>query len=324
MRRRRAPALLLCCLAVIAAGSVLTSGPGAVASAATPGAPTIFFTVGAPHRAEGQLWSVRANGRHPRLLRDAMPLGPEGPEAVLTRDWRRILCLCRRGEIDSLHSDGSHLQRLGRRPAGTPVLSSNGWVLRVRRANRLLAQRPDGSRRHLVARLGAGIDERVVPSPRGDRVAFVVYGCLDAECSGGSGEGLETVSVRGGRVSTVYGTDEEFDNVQWSRDERKLIFSVGAGPEADPEATLPEDRWVLAPSDASGAGRVLPIREEIGSPFFSPAGSRLAVARLSRSGYEQLATIGLGDRRLRPLLTTRCRRPLCLASLRVIDWTDRG
>src|SRR5262249_50286572 len=137
-------------LAVLAACFVGTAAAPAAASAGTVYYSTadIYFS--------GKLWSVGDHGGSRHLLRQNLFPGPSRVIATISRDGRRILCLCRRGEVDSMRLDGSGMRRIGPRPPGTRydlvALGAGGETVWLdERHNRLMIQAADGSHRRPVA-----------------------------------------------------------------------------------------------------------------------------------------------------------------------------
>lgn len=294
--------------------------------------PTVFFTMGTPGKwSTAQLWAVGADGSNPRLLRRNLPRGPEGPMAVLSRKGNRILCICRRGEIDSIRLDGSGLRRLGRRPRGSGftevTLGPTGRVFWVRK-NRLLSQRPDGGDRQVHLRVDPRrvvIDRLLAVSPSGRRIAYVTD-CFRAGCR----RALRTMRLDGSERTVAYREQPGYGiaSIVWSHDETMLAFSHALpGELKGPPTERQWDSFVVG-RDGSGLRAIAagPAAEE--NPFFSPDDSRLlythtppapdgGVSQLSR----QLLTIGLDGGAPLPLLDTGCVSPACLAEPRVFAWT---
>lgn len=257
---------LLAALLGLAAALVL-------AGAANAAAGTIYYTVGSPEPHIAQLWSVRENGQRPQLLRRRMPVDPEGGTAALSRDGKRLFCVCRQGELNAVRTDGTHLRRLGTLPRGTRydtvTLSSSGWAFWAKGNKWVYGQKPGAKPRKLATfRGGAVIDERVVPSPNGSRLAVVVYGPAD------NVESVVTMRRDGSGRTLAYqgsGLGKEIYDVSWSPTGDPLILSDGTGGEADPKGELPVHyprQWFLVPSDGSDpAGTVLPLVEQASYPF---------------------------------------------------------
>lgn len=315
-------------LAVATALCLIVALP--IASAAGSG--RIFFTVGSREPHISELWSVRDGGGDAQRLRARMPVGPEGGTATLSPDGKRILCVCRREEVDSVRLDGSHLRRLGSLPRAVRydivTLSSTGtafWVKGYRRiVSRRAGARTQRSFRGAAAR-EAVIDERVVPSPDGSRIAYVAYGCFDPVCPDDDAETLLTADLDGGNRTAVYrsaGLGKEIWEVAWSADGSRLIFSDGTG-EGDPKGELPVSyprRYFVAPADGSnpaGTPVVLPLNAS--DPFFSPDASRLVFAERTRSSVE-LWTAGADGSNPVTLLPTSCRDFRCEFAPRVFGW----
>lgn len=289
-------------------------------------AATIYFVKSARVPLTGQLWSAEAHGGERRVLRERMPVGPEGAVAALAHNGRRILCLCRNGEIGSVALDGSHLRRLGRLPRNTRydvvTLGGDGRAFWVKRSNRIWSQAHDGEPKVISWQRNAVVDERVVPNPAGDRVAFVCYGCLGFNCPPGEAMQVRTVRLGGSGMRTVYRSsleNREIADLQWSADGSRLIFS--SSTEFEKESTDPfETEYLLVGADGSGP-EVLPFSpSDFYSPFFSPSGRRLAVATYSPAGREQLRTVGLDGGSPETVFAGNCRPPSCERPPRVIGW----
>jgi hypothetical protein len=304
------------------------------ASATSAGAGTIFYTVGShePHIAE--LWSVREDGSRLERLRRQMPVGPQGGVATLARDGRRILCLCRRGEVDSVRLDGTHLQRIGPQPAGTRydvvTLSSTGWAFWVKDFSRIVAQKAGTRKRYsfLATKPGyTAADLTVVPSPDGRRIAFAVYGCAQAGCPDDELQTLFTADLDGSNRTVVYrggGLAKEIWDIAWSPDGSQLVFSNGTG-EGDPKGELPVSyprQFYLAPSDGSEPqGRPLPLPEIATDPIFSPASDQLVLRAASGSRF-LVQTTPLDTYLPVPLHGTGC-HAYCEFSSRPFAWSPR-
>lgn len=307
--------------AALVLAAVLAFAPSA---GAAPG--KIFFTVGSPEPHIAQLWSVREDGGRLRLLRRQMPVDPEGGTAVLARDRKRILCICRQGEINSVRTDGTHLRRLDTLPRGTRydvvTLSSTGWAFWVKGYKWIVAQKA-GEKPRTIATFsgGAVIDEGVIPSPDGRRLAVVVYGPAD------NVESVVTIRLDGSDRTLVYqgsGLGKEIYDVAWSPDGGRLILSDGTGGEADPKGELPVHYprlWFVAPSDGSNpAGTVLPLPEQISYPSFSPDGTRLAFTAYVGGG-PRLTVAGLDGGAAHSLPGSGC-RSYCEFAPRVVAWAQ--
>jgi hypothetical protein len=310
-----------------ALGCLLVLAPAAAAGARS----TIFFTQGDPRAPfAGQLWSVGAGGSGLKLLRRAMPTGPEGAVAVLARGGRRILCFCRSGEIDSIWLDGSHLRRIGAPPRGTRydmvALSSTGRTFWVRGDRELLSQRANGTDRRVVAKVNinrAIIEESVAPSPAGNRVAFVEQGLRND-----SGPIVKTVRLDGSGVTTAFRENHELviATPTWSRDETRLVTDHGREVYKGTEA---ENQVDLLSFGIRGADPVFVTATSSESefyPYFSPDASRIAYTfSPPLAGFlgppDEIFTIPAAGGKPSKLVTTHCRFPDCEFSPRVIGWT---
>ena len=292
----------------------------------------IFFTVSARTPHVSQLWSVGEEGGDARVLRPRLPVGPEGGVATLSRDGGRILCICRREEVDSARLDGSHLRRVGLLPRAVRydivTLSSTGQAFWVK-ANKRIVSRRAGSRRQQafrgVAAPEAVLDERVVPSPDGRRIAYVAYGCLDAICPGEDIQTLLTANADGSDRTVVFrssGLAKEIWEVAWSPDGSRLIFSDGTG-EGDPKGELPVSyprEYFVAPADGSNpAGTPVVLSLNASDPFFSPDATRLVFSERTRSSVE-LWTAAADGSNPASLVPTSCRDFRCEFAPRVFGW----
>lgn len=249
--------------------------------------------------------------------------------AVLSRKGNRILCFCRRGEIDSIRLDGTRLRRLGRRPGGTGfavvTLGPNRRVYWVRKG-RLLSQRANGRGRRVlisVDRRRALIEQQVAISPSGRRIAYVT-GCFRVGCR----TTIRTMRMDGSERTVAFREQDGYGigGIVWSHDETELAFSHAKfGELKGPPA---ERRWdsFVVDRDGSGLRAITAGPEE--NPFFSPDDSRLVftftppapgggVSELAR----RLLTVGSGGGPPASLLETGCARPACLAEPRVFAWT---
>jgi hypothetical protein len=300
------------------------------AAAATPG--TLFFTVGSPTPHVAQLWSVKEDGADPQLLRRQMPVDPEGGTAALSRDGKRVFCVCRQGEIDSVRPDGTHLRRLDDLPRGTRydivTLSSTGAAFWVKGNKWVIGQKPRGKPRKLATfNGGVVIDERVVPSPDGRRLAVVAYGCLAPGCATDETESVLTMRLDGTDRRLVYqgsGLGKEIYDVAWSANGAQLILSDGTGGESDPKGELPVHyprQWFLVPAGGTDtAGTVVGLPESVNNPFFSPEGTRLAFTT-PHDGGPRLTIAGLDGADPRLLPGIGC-RGYCEFSPQVVAWAQ--
>lgn len=303
--KARALALLGLCLAAVLAAFPARAAAGTVFYSTA----NIYFS--------GRLWSVHDDGTHRRLLRSKVFTGPSGVIATVSRDRRRILCLCRRGEVDSMKLDGSGMKRIGVRPRGTRYdtvgLGTRGETLWMEfRHDRLMMQDADGSDRHPVVRGGHGlfVDEEFAISPDGRKVAFVGYRGRPAE--------VWIAPVAGGPKKSVYrsaGEREIFD-LQWSQDSRSLAFTDYPVVEkyetpADPNAHF----FVYSGGPAREVQVALPAAP--GQPFFSPGGSQMA---LPGEVPGTLYTAGRDGQVHQRLLGGRCGEVQCLFGPAAFGW----
>jgi WD40 repeat protein len=317
---------------LLATFTVLLASTCATTASATAG--TIYFTTGSPEPRIAQLWSVREDGSGLERLRRQMPVGPQGGTATLARDGRHLLCLCKRGEVDSVRLDGSHLRRLGPQPPGTRydlvTLSATGWAFWVEGYTRVFAQQVAGGKRFSFAASksrSAAVDLRVVPSPDGQRIAYAVYGCLQAPCPSEDVQTLVSADLDGSDRTVVYrgeGLAKEIWDVAWSPDGSQLVFTNGTG-EGDPKGELPVSyprQLFVVPADGSEPqGRPLPFPETASDPAFSPAGDRLVLSAVLDQRFA-LQITPLDSFAPTPLPGTSC-RAYCEFSPRPIAWAAR-
>jgi hypothetical protein len=292
---------------------------------------TVYFTAAGPFGV-AQVWSVDAAGGKAELLRRRMPVGPEGGAAALSRNGRKIFCVCRKDEVDSIGTGGGGLRRVGPLPRalryGVVTLGPDGRAHWIRRFTTVYSLAP-GARRPRVFRAVRNpesvVDERIVPSPDGRRIAYVAYGCLGPTCPDDGIETLLTAKVGGSGKTVVYqstGEGKEIGEVAWSADGSQLIFVDGTG-EGDPKGELPvffPPRYLVAPADGSNpAATPIALPEGAFNPFFSPTADRLAFTVFNRGRFElQAATTGSAE--ASPLTKLHCRYPNCEFAPRVLGW----
>lgn len=317
MARARERATIVRALAVLGACVAWAAAAPSVA-----GAGTVFFST-ADLYFSGKLWSVHDNGGKPRLLREKTFTGPSGVIATISRDGRRILCLCRRGEVDSMKLDGSDMKRIGTRPPGTRYdvvgLGAAGETVWLdERHDRVMMRNADGSHSRPVAIPARGrvLEEEFAVSRAGDEVAFV-----SGRCSGG---GCETevwiAPVGGGRKKRVYRTGDlrGIDGLRWSQDGRSLAFVDF--PEFEDKYETPED-----PNDhllvySGGIVREIPVASPAApdAPYFAPAAPSLALPGLAPG---TLFAVGLDGQPQRRLVHQHCNEIRCLFGPTVFGWT---
>lgn len=313
----------------VAAALALLALLGLTASAAAKR--TVYFTRSGPTPGLSQIWSVETTGGKARLVRRRMPNGPQGGIVAISRDGRRIFCICRQDEVGSVRTDGTGLRRVGPLPRAVRydnvTLGPDGRAYWVKAFTKVISLAP-GARKPRAFRAvrdrEAVVDERVVASPDGRRIAFVVYGCLVPDCTDEDLETLLTADVGGGERTVVYqstGLGKEIGEVAWSADGRRLVFADGTG-EGDPKGELPvffPQQYLVAPADGSNpAGTPVTISEEGFNPFFSPQGERLAFTFWARPEFA-LGTAPVGGEGV-PLTATSCRYPACEFPPRVFAW----
>lgn len=316
MARARERAALARALALLSVCFALAAVPPSVA-----GAGTVFFST-ADTYFSGKLWSVPDNGGKPRLLRERTFTGPGGVVATISRNGRRILCLCRRGEVDSIRLDGSQMQRIGSRPRGTRydvvALGAGGETLWIdERHNRLMMVSAGGSHPHPVgtAEHGRIVEESFAVNRAGDEVAFVTGRCRAGTCE----EEVWIAPVGGGAKTRAYRVAglRGIDGLQWSQDGRSLAFVDF--PEFEDKYEIPED-----PNDhllvySGGAVHEVPVVSPANpdEPFFAPGGSSLA---LPGAAPGTLYAVGVDGRPSRQLTHLRCNEVRCLFGPTVFGW----
>ena len=317
MRRLVAAAALLAFLALPAAAAAK---------------PTVYFTRSGPVPGSSQIWSVPAAGGKAHLVRRRMPNGPQGGIVALSRDGRRIFCVCRQDEVGSIQADGSHLRRVGALPRAVRydnvTLGPDGRAYWVKAFTKVYSLGPGGRKPTVFRAVRTSesvVDERIVPSPNGRRIAFIIYGCLVAGCSDGDLETLVSAKIDGSHRTVVYqstGEGKEIGEVAWSADASKLILADGTG-EGDPKGELPvffPTKYLVAPTDGSNpAGALVTLPEEGFNPFFSPQGDRLAFTFWVRPNFA-LGTVPAAGSENTPLTRTSCRYPACEFPPRVFAW----
>ncbi len=304
---------------------------GLVLPAAAVGS-TVYFTRSGPTPGLSQIWSVPASGGKPRLLHRKLPDSPEGGVAALSRDGRRIFCICRKDEVDSVRTDGTHFRRVGSLPQAirydVVTLDPGGRAYWVRSNKTILSAAPGARRPRAIpgaTRPEVVIDERVVPSPDGRRIAYIAYNCLVAACNDDDLETLLTAKVDGSDRTVVYqstGEGKEIQEVAWSADGRKLLFADGTG-EGDPKGELPvffPTQYLVAEADGSNPqGTPVTIPHEGFHPFFAPGGDRVAFTYWSRPSFV-LGTVPLAAGEAARLARTGCRYLACIFPPRVFAW----
>ncbi|HEX2392311.1 MAG TPA: hypothetical protein VHI77_05270 [Solirubrobacterales bacterium] len=273
----------------------------------------------------GKVWSVHADGSDRRLLRGGLVTGPTGVTATISRDGRRILCLCRGEQIDSMRLDGTRMRQIGRRPKGSKYdiveLGTRGETLWVdeRTGRRLLMERPDRSHRRVVATPPRGeyFEEEFAISPAGDRVAFVAGACGRGECR----DDVWIEQVRGGARTRAYRTpggvgERGIAGLRWSRDGTALAFIDYPEPEKYEEPPDPSDHLFVY---ERGEATEVPVAEPATpfGAFFSPDRSALAVSgKDSRTIY----ALTLAGHPPQPITGTGCNEVKCLFGPTVFGW----
>jgi hypothetical protein len=279
--------------------------------ASAAGASTIFFTASAGFDFHsGSLWSVGADGSGARQLRGNLPEGPGGVAASLSRDGKRLFCLCRGTEIDSMKLDGSGLKKIGKRPAKTKydyiVLGPGGepfWF----KGTHLMTEAP-GSRHPRTVTKGA-LEEEVAIPRQWKRIALT------------NGRSVFTASLDGGPKTEIYQSAfpgiRSVGGMSWSADGKQLVFVDYPEPEEKYEtAQEPEAHAYLY---ADGTVRELPLSQEaLGglAPTFSPDASRLAST--GDSGSIFLSSLDGGP--TKRILARNCRPGNCLFSTGLLGW----
>ena len=293
---------------------------------------TVYFTRSGPTPGLSQIWSVDATGGKARLVRRRMPNGPQGGVAAISRDGRRIFCICRQDEVGSVRTDGTGLRRVGALPRDVRydlvTLGPEGRAYWVKAFTKVYSLAP-GARKPRVFRAPGTresvVDERIVPSPDGRRIAFVVYGCLAVACGDDTVETLFSARPDGSDRVLVYqssGEGKEIQEIAWSADSRQLVFADGTG-EGDPKGELPvffPTQYLVAAADGSNPqGTPVTLPEEGFNPFFSPKAERLAFTFWARPEFA-LGTAPVGGGAGTLLTGTGCRYPACEFPPRVFAW----
>jgi hypothetical protein len=306
--RRVAAARALAVLVVSLAALVVP-----VASAA---AGTVYYSTATIYFS-GKLWSVRDDGSHRKLLRSKVFTGPSGVIATISRDRKRILCLCRRGEVDSMRLDGSDMKRIGVRPRGTRYdtvgLGSKGETLWMEfRHDRLMMQNADGSHSRPIVRGGHGlfVEEEFAISPDGTEVAFVGFH--------GRAPEVLIAPVGGGPKKLAYRSkgEREIHQLQWSQDGRSLAFVDYPVEEKYEIPEDPNDHFFVYSGGHAREVTVAPPASS-GQAFFSPGGSLMA---LPGEVPGTLYSVGLDGAPHQRLLGERCGEVQCLFGPTAFGW----
>ncbi|HEX8752750.1 MAG TPA: hypothetical protein VF731_04960 [Solirubrobacterales bacterium] len=317
-RKRRRISIGLALAAALCACALLSAVGAGSADAAVEPSSTLFYST-ADFSFRGKLWSVHADGSGRRLLRSGVVTGPSGVAAVLARDRKRILCLCRKDEIDSMRLDGSRMRAIGRRPKGTKYdtveLAANGEPIWVdERHDRLVMERPDRSHRRVVGtpRPGEYLESFAV-SPAVDKVAFAAGSCGHGECW----VNVWIQAIGGGSKKLAYRTAGERDvgGLQWSGDGRALAFVDFPEEEKGVEPADPNEHLLVY---SGGKATEVPVAAPASPfpPFFSPDRSTLAVGGKRAGRIYAVAAAG-GPPRL--ITDTGCRGG-CLFGPSVFGW----
>lgn len=286
-------------LAATVAGLILAAGAGAS---------TILFTYStALDFNAGGIWSVDADGSGAQRLRGGLPEGPGGVVASVSRDGKRLFCLCRGTEIDSMKLDGSDLKKVGNRPTKIKydftVLGPGGepfWF----EGSHLMTASLDGKHERLVVK--GPFEEEVAIPRRGKRIAV------------SGGDRLFTASLDGGPRPTIYRSAfpglREIGDMSWSADGKKLVFVDHPESEKGEEPGEPESHAFLY---AGGTVRELPLSQEglYGPPVLSPSGARVATTGAEGSIF--LGSLSGGP--TEPILT-RSFGPESESSTGVLGW----
>jgi len=266
---------------------------------ATASAGTVFYST-ANIQFSGKLWSVRDDGSHRRLLRSGVFTGPSGVVATLSRNGKRILCLCRQGEVDSMKLDGSGMKQIGVRPRGTRYdtveLCAGGETLWMEeRRDRLMIEDADGSHARVVVHGGHGlfVEEDFAISPDGKKVAFVGFHGRPAE--------VWIVPLGGGPKQRVYRSagEREIHQLQWSQNSRSLAFVDYPIEEKYEIPADPDEHFLISSGGPAREVQVGPPASP-GEAFFSPGGSLMALPgevpgtlySVSRSGHVHQRLLG--------------------------------
>jgi WD40-like Beta Propeller Repeat len=304
-------------------GLCLTAALAAVPARAAAG--TVFYST-ANIYFSGKLWSVRDDGSHRRLLRGKLFTGPSGVEATLSRDGKRILCLCRRGEVDSIKLDGSEMRQIGVRPRGTRydvvVLGAGGETLWFEdRHDRVMTQGVDGSHPHALVRGNQNrfVEEEFAISPDGRKLAFVVGNCVTT-CAAG-GEEVWIAPTGGGpkKLAAKIPGEREIDQLQWSQDSRSLTFVNYPIEEKYEIPEDPNDHFILYSGGHAREVQIAPPAAA-GQAFFSPAGSLMA---LPGEVPGTLYTVSLDGQVHQRLLGELCGEVRCLFGPTAFGWLHR-
>jgi hypothetical protein len=279
----------------------------ALAFASTAGASTIFYASSSLNFNAGSIWWVGADGSGARQLRGKLPEGPGGVVASVSRDGKRLFCLCHGTEIDSMKLDGSGLRKVGNRPTRIKydytVLGPEGEPFWFQGSHLMTASR-NGKHERLVAK-GPFEEELAIPR-RGKRIAI------------SGGDRLFTASLDGGPLTKIYDSAfpgfREIGEMSWSADGKKLVFVDYPEAEKYEEPQEPEAHAFLY---AGGIVRDLPLGPDVrgGPPIFSPDGTKMA--GLGEEGSIFLSSLGGGP--AKQILKRKCSE-LCFFRTRLLGW----
>jgi hypothetical protein len=292
------------CALVLAVLLVVLTAATASASSRLFFSTSVLFT--------GKLWSIRPDGSDRELLRSHVLTGPTGVTATISRNRKRILCLCRKAEIDSMRLDGSHMHAVGRRPVGTKYdvvsLGTGGEAIWIEeRHDRLVMQRADRSHRVVLDHGANGryIEGEFAIDRAGRKVAYETQRCAEG-CA--KSETELWIKRIGGRKTRVYRTvgKRAVGDFTWSGDGSVLAFTDFPDYEQLEKYEEPEDPNSYLFIHEGGHSHEGSVTAPAG-PFpmaFSPDGKELAVAGEESRGSIYTVTAGGAGSHL--VFATKC------------------